>query len=193
MFKKTRFVVAALPLAAVLALAGCGSPQEQQSPASSTPASSSTANAADEMFAVMMIPHHEQAVEMSDMLLAKPDADPAVAELAQQVKDAQAPEIALMRGWLEDWGAEEAYDMGGMHHGDGMMSEDDMAALEAADGTEASRLYLEQMILHHEGAIDMAQAQLADGQDAEALVLAQTIVDTQSAEIAEMKRLLAQL
>lgn len=130
---------------------------------------------------------------MSDMLLAKPDADPAVAELAQQVKDAQAPEIALMRGWLEDWGAEEAYDMGGMHHGDGMMSEDDMAALEAADGTEASRLYLEQMILHHEGAIDMAQAQLADGQDAEALVLAQTIVDTQSAEIAEMKRLLAQL
>lgn len=150
-------------------------------------------NAADEMFATMMIPHHEQAVEMSDMILAKSDVDPRVLELAQQIKDAQQPEIDTMEGWLEDWGV-DGMDMGGMDHGgDGMMSEEDMAALEAATGPEAARLFLEQMILHHQGAIEMAEAELQDGKNADALALAQAVVDTQSAEITTMQDLLTQL
>lgn len=190
MFKKTRFLFAAtIPLAAVVALAGCSDTQTPDTSGTSETAEQ-TANSADEMFATMMIPHHEQAVEMSDMLLSKSDVSPEVAELAQQVKDAQAPEIELMRGWLEDWGVEESDDMGGMDHGDGMMSDDDMAALESADGAEASRLWLEQMILHHEGAIEMAEEELANGSDPEALKLAQAVVDSQSAEIDTMKQLL---
>lgn len=66
-------------------------------------------------------------------------------------------------------------------------------ALEAATGPEAARLFLEQMILHHQGAIEMAEAELQDGKNADALALAQAVVDTQSAEITTMQDLLTQL
>ena len=80
-----------------------------------------------------------------------------------------------------------------MDHGGGMMSGDDMAALEAATGAEASRLFLEQMTMHHEGAITMAQDEVDNGQNPDAIAMAQTIIDTQTAEIATMQELLAQL
>lgn len=75
----------------------------------------------------------------------------------------------------------------------GMMSEEDMAALDAAEGTEASRLYLEQMIRHHEGAVDMARDEVNDGQNPEAVALAEDIIDAQESEIAEMEQLLQNL
>ena len=74
-----------------------------------------------------------------------------------------------------------------------MMSEDDMEALEAADGAEASRLFLEQMIVHHEGAIMMAEAQLSMGRADAVGELAQRMLDDQTAEIAEMRQLLTEL
>lgn len=74
-----------------------------------------------------------------------------------------------------------------------MMSEDDLTALREAEGTAASRLFLEQMIMHHEGAVEMAQAQVDEGSDPEAVELAQTIIDAQTDEIQEMKDLLTAL
>lgn len=190
---------AAASIAAVLLLAGCsGTPSGTESSGSSSAPSagvSAEANAADEMFAAMMIVHHEQAIEMSDIILAKDGVDPAVAELAQKIKDAQGPEIDRMNDWLEAWGASGS-DMGGMDHGDGMggmMSEEDMAALEAADGPTASSLFLEQMIEHHEGAVEMAQTQVEDGQNPDAVELAQQIIDAQTAEIQEMQEMLENL
>lgn len=188
---------AALVLAGGLALAGCSSaaPTDHSSmpgmdhSASDAPASG--ANDADAMFAAMMIVHHEQAVEMSDLVLGTEGVDPRVADLAERIKAAQAPEIEKMQGWLDEWGVDAP--AGGMDHGDGMMSEGDMAALEAASGAEASRLFLEQMIVHHEGAITMAETQIADGQDADAVALAEDIVAAQGDEIAEMKEILATL
>ncbi|WP_324253907.1 DUF305 domain-containing protein [Microbacterium schleiferi] len=150
-------------------------------------------NTADSMFAMMMIPHHQQAVEMSDMLLGKSGVDQQVMDLAQQIKDAQAPEIDLMQSWLEAWGMSDAGGMDGMDMGDGMMSDGDMAVLESAEGADAARLFLEQMITHHEGAIEMAQAELADGVNPDAIALAQTIVDAQTTEIALMRDLLTQI
>ena len=70
---------------------------------------------------------------------------------------------------------------------------DDLAALESADGAEASQLFLEQMIVHHEGAVEMAQTQVDDGSNPDAVELAQTIIDAQTAEIQEMQDLLATL
>jgi uncharacterized protein (DUF305 family) len=125
---------------------------------------------------------------MSDVLLAKSDIDPEVADLAERIKAAQGPEIEQMKGWLDDWGVTEMPDT--MGHG-GMMDEGDMDALAAASGAEASRLFLEQMIEHHEGAIDMAEDALADGENADVLELARTIIDAQTAEIAEMQGMLA--
>lgn len=157
-------------------------------------------NDADVMFAQMMIPHHQQAVEMSEMLLAKDEIPAEVAEFAQKVIDAQGPEIERMNAMLTAWG-EDPVDMGdmgdmeGMDHGgmSGMMSEEDMAALEQAQGTEAARLYLEQMTAHHQGAIEMAQDEVEGGQTPQAVALAEKVVADQQAEITEMEQMLQEL
>ncbi|WP_448258371.1 DUF305 domain-containing protein [Microbacterium aurum] len=197
--KKFRWtVLTVVPLAVAVSLAGCayvggGSmPGMGQGGMMSPTSPSAQVNAADEMFVIMMIPHHEQAVEMSDTILGKDGIDDQVQALAQQIKDAQAPEIELMQSWLTNWGMSSSGDMSGMGHGDGMMSDGDMAALEAADGAEAARLFLEQMIVHHEGAIEMAQTELDAGANEEVIALAQTILEAQAAEIATMQNLLTQ-
>ena len=74
-----------------------------------------------------------------------------------------------------------------------MISEDDLSTLEASNGTEASRLFLERMILHHEGAVEMARTHVDDGSNTEAVELAQTIIDVQTTEIQEMEDLLTNL
>jgi uncharacterized protein (DUF305 family) len=74
---------------------------------------------------------------------------------------------------------------------DGMMSDEDMAALDAATGTEAERPFLEQMIQHHTGAIEMAQAEVEGGENPDAVAMAENIVSSQQAEIDYMKDLLA--
>ncbi|MBT2497799.1 DUF305 domain-containing protein [Agromyces sp. ISL-38] len=181
--------------AATLALSGCaGGMSGMDMSGSDAPADSKTSagtfNGADVTFAQMMIPHHEQAVEMSETLLAEDGIDDRVRDLATRIKDAQQPEIDQLKGMLSDWGQEES-DMGGMNHGDGMMSDDDMTALEDATGDDAARLFLEQMTVHHEGAIEMAQAEAADGENAEATKLAETIIAAQTDEIAVMKEMLA--
>ncbi|MBN9239586.1 MAG: DUF305 domain-containing protein [Micrococcales bacterium 70-64] len=178
-------------LATTLALAGCSMEGMDMgggtSPSSSTSSESSSANNADITFAMQMVAHHEQAIEMAQMVLDKDGVDPRVTELAQNIKDAQGPEIDTMNGWLDSWGASGSMD--GMDMG-GTMSDADMAALKAASGSEANKLFLEQMTVHHEGAIDMAKTELQTGQNADALALAQKIVDDQTAEIARMKDLL---
>jgi uncharacterized protein (DUF305 family) len=83
------------------------------------------------------------------------------------VRETGGRSIEQLQGWLEEWGADT--------------------------GADASRLFLEQMTVHHEGAITMAQDEVDNGQNADAVALAQTIVETQTAEIATMQELLAQL
>ena len=189
-------------LSLALVLTGCAdaSAPTGETTTSSDTSSTATANDADEMFVTMMIPHHQQAIKMADIVLTKDGLDPRVAELAQQIKDAQGPEMDLMLGWLENWGVEYDPDaMGGMDHGsmddsgDGMMSDEDMTALEEADATQASRLFLEQLIMHHQGAVDMARTALHDGQNQDVLDLAQQVIDDQTAEISTMQDLLNEL
>ena len=129
-FTKTlRLGLAAAAAVALTGLAGCASNDDPSSmpgmdhgSSSSAPAPSSSPAAptasgtpaagphddADVMFATMVIPHHQQAIEMSDMILAKDGIDAEVTELARKIKGAQAPEINQMRGWLVGWGATRA-------------------------------------------------------------------------------------
>ena len=139
----------------------------------------------DIMFAEMMIPHHEQAIEMSDLAL-KNSTNPEVLALAQKIKDAQAPEIEQMKSW----GASSMAHMG--HMMDGMLSYEEISELAAASGSEFDRLFLEGMIKHHEGAIDMAEM-VIDSKNAEVAALANAIIEAQRAEIATMKELLTGL
>ena len=207
-----------LALTTALALVGCGTGAEESTgtvpetaaPATSSAQATSTTSAsgeaiaaenndADVMFAQMMIPHHQQAVEMSEMLLAKDNIPDNVRDFAQGVVAAQGPEIERMNAMLTAWDEEpmmESDGMEGMDHGasmDGMMSEEDMQQLEDTQGTEAARLYLEQMTVHHEGAVDMARDEVDNGENPQAVALAQQVIEDQEAEIQEMKTMLQEL
>jgi uncharacterized protein (DUF305 family) len=137
----------------------------------------------DQMFASMMVPHHEQAIEISDLALAK-SSDIEILALAQEIKDAQSPEIEQMKTW--------GGSMMGSHAGhimEGMLSDDEMMELREATGTDFDRLFLIGMIKHHEGAIDMA-ATVVDSDNHEVSSLADSIIAGQRAEIERMKALL---
>ena len=213
----------AIALASALALAGCAGGTEENTDAAASEAAAGSAPAgatstaeasgsaaeispehddADVMFAQMMIPHHRQAVDMSEILLAKEDVPAEVRDFAQQVIDAQGPEIQRMEAMLSTWGQEptmsESGGSGGMDHGDhggmsGMMGEEDMQALQDAQGTEAARLYLEQMTAHHRGAVEMARDEADNGQNPQAVALAQDVISAQEAEITRMEQLLQEL
>ena len=150
--------------------------------------SSSQMVGSDAMFLQMMIPHHEQAVVMSDLALSI-SKDAEVLKLAKQIKDAQAPEIIKMQGWLSDAGLSEdpGHSMGnGMG---GMLSDSDLSALKGSTGKAFDKLFLAGMIAHHEGAIDMVMM-IENSQDSDVKRLGQDIVKSQTAEIELMKELL---
>lgn len=208
-----RFRILALTtgvIAAALVLTGCAStdgsmPGMDMGPGSGgmtstpAPAGQGSFNSADEVFLTTMIPHHEQAIKMADQILAKEGIDQRVVALAEQFKANQGPEIQTMKGWLEDWGI--PYDdsmsdmsgMPGMEPGDGMITEADIAALNAASGVEASKLFLESMISCRQGAIATAEIGLNDGQNADVAALAQQIIDAQNTQITTMQDILATL
>ncbi|WDZ90328.1 DUF305 domain-containing protein [Nocardiopsis sp. HUAS JQ3] len=191
-FRTRAFLAAPAALAAALFLASCdGGEASDPAPGSAEqPTAEQSAaefNDADVMFARMMIPHHEQAVEMSR--LAEDRAGEEVAALAAEIEAAQGPEIEQLRGMLDAWGVEPEGD--GEHHGmSGMMTEEQMAELERAEGEAFDTLFLELMIAHHRGAVQMAEDQLENGVDPEAGELAREVVDAQEAEIEEMESML---
>ena len=181
--RSLRLVVAAALSIAVLS--GCGAISERFG---SHQLSTGTADPADAMFAQMMIPHHEQAVEMSQLALTR-TTDAEVLALAREIAAAQQPEIDLMTAWLDAWGAPLMTDHSG-HDMAGMLSEDDLAALAALNGDAFDRAFLTGMIAHHEGALTMASP-VVDSQDPAVKKLAAEIIATQTTEIAEMRTMLA--
>ncbi len=195
-------VKAALIPAAALAVAACGGSDmpgmghgNNTTPASVAPGANF--NTADVQFAQMMIPHHQQAVEMAD-LAATRAADPEVKQLASAIKAAQQPEIDTMTGWLTAWkqpmaqpGGHNMPGMGGAMPG--MMSEQDMAALMAASGTDFDRQFTRMMIAHHNGAIQMARDEQKNGSNPDVKRLAVQIEQTQTAEVQQLQKILDRL
>jgi uncharacterized protein (DUF305 family) len=138
----------------------------------------------------MMIPHHEQAIDMSDMVLSEKGISAEVTALAKQIKAAQQPEIDLMNTWLESWGRMKMPETSHHSSANGTMTEEQMRELDEATGAEAQRLFLEGMIRHHQGAIKMAQAELASGENPDAIALAKNIAESQQKEVDTMTELL---
>ena len=206
-----RHLTAPALLASALVLTACGTDSTDTTGStgtaggstgtSSTAAPTIQGNDADIAFLTGMKPHHEQAVEMSEMVLAaNPPAEVAV--IAEQIKGAQGPEIEQITTMLAELGEDT---IGGGHsmgtgggtageagHG-GMMSDAMITELDAATGTEAARLYLQGMVEHHQGAIQASDKEIADGQYEPAIALAKTIKTAQTDEIAEMQALLTSL
>jgi uncharacterized protein (DUF305 family) len=146
------------------------------------------------MFAQMMIPHHRQAIQMSDLALSI-SKNTDVLRLARNIKAAQDPEIVEMQRWLSDSGAKEFTNDSMMDHGmpmQGMLSEESISALRAATGKEFDVLFLTGMIAHHQGAIAMVNM-IDENPNQEVKDLGDAIVRTQQAEISEMQKLLEKL
>jgi uncharacterized protein (DUF305 family) len=200
------FVAALAAVATVLLLSSCSSPESDghtdhqhgsESSAASTPTGQQPAafNDADVTFVTDMIPHHEQAVQMS-ALVPERSTDPAVIKLAADISAEQGPEIETMKAFLVKWkgGAAESQleghaGMEGMQM-PGMVDGGTMSKLQSLKGAEFDTLWLQSMIGHHEGAIGMSNTEIAGGANADAKKLAHEIVTTQQAEIGQMKKML---
>lgn len=232
-----RMLVAVGSAAAVVALvAGCTSDESDDNATTSATTSASVSasgtaeqggphNDADVEYVQMMIPHHEQAVEMAELVPSR-TGNPDIIALADQIEKAQGPEIEQMEGWLKAWGAPEpskaeapGATSDGMDHdgmegdgtsvpmqsmpttsmnsmpgmeggGHGMMSAEQMQALENAKDAEFDKMWLELMIAHHQGAVASSEQILQTGESEQVRQLAQQIVSSQQAEIAQMEALL---
>ncbi|MEW2131484.1 DUF305 domain-containing protein [Streptomyces sp. NPDC005435] len=181
-------------LSTALLLGACGSDRGDTGahPAHGPTATTAAHNTQDVTFAQAMIPHHQQALEMARLAAGRAKSA-QVKDLAARIEKAQDPEIRTMTGWLKSWG--EQLPMAGMDHSahtgmTGMMGADDMADLEKKKGAAFDSAFLSLMIRHHQGAVEMAGTEKAKGRYAPAKKLAGAVIDGQSAEIAEMRKLL---
>lgn len=141
----------------------------------------------DIMFAQMMIPHHQQAVDMGTLAETRA-SDPEVKALAAKIKGEQSPEIAQMKSWLTSANApmEMDHDMGM----DGMLDAEQITNLANSKGAAFDKLFLEAMIAHHKGAIQMAEM-VVSSNNAEAAALGKAIIESQTEQISFMESLLA--
>jgi uncharacterized protein (DUF305 family) len=193
---RTQVLAVVAAVATALAVSSCGTAarQDQGLPASATSAEQVAAhNADDVMFAQMMIPHHQQAVELAAMV---PDrsTNPDVIALAAKIAGEQQPEINTMKALLLQWDVnpDEMSHEGG-HAGmamAGMVDDATMVKLDNLKGADFDTLWLQSMTSHHEGAIAMAKTEIADGTSADMKTLARGIVSAQQAEIDQMKQML---
>lgn len=143
---------------------------------------------ADIMFLQMMIPHHQQAIDISNLAL-KSSADAELLALAKTIITGQSAEINQMKMWLKQAGASE--DMGHAMHGmGGMLDAAELSALAKASGKDFDTLWLNGMIGHHDGAIHMTQM-IEDASNPEIKAFGEAIVKDQSAQIVQMKKMLA--
>ncbi|MCH5644541.1 MULTISPECIES: DUF305 domain-containing protein [unclassified Gordonia (in: high G+C Gram-positive bacteria)] len=191
-----RSAVLAAALAATVAfgVAGCANSGSPAGPSSSTAVSQAAPhNDADVRFTTGMIPHHEQALDMADLVTGRTGNAELIA-LATAIKGAQQPEIDQMTARLRSWGVEpptgDHAGHGGHQAMPGMMSAAEMSAMRTASGEQFDRLWLQAMIRHHEGAVAMADTELREGSDPASKTLAAQIKSAQQREIAQMRRML---
>ena len=191
---------AALVVTSAIGVAACG-----DDAAPSVQVSATEHNDADVEFASDMLQHHAQALSMVDLTRGRP-IDPEVQRLAEQIRDAQAPEIETFTDWLTEWGEDipptmrdhvnaghgspdASESMEDLDHGamPGMMTAEEMDELEDSSGSDFQVMWLEMMIEHHTGAVEMARTEQEDGRYEPAVDLAGEIAESQTAEIETMQ------
>ncbi|CAL9560660.1 hypothetical protein SUDANB121_04647 [Nocardiopsis dassonvillei] len=197
-----------------------GAPGESSSPATADQiaalAEEQGHNEADVVYLVQMIEHHAQALEMADLAPGRHQRE-GIGGIAERIGAAQEPEITAMESWLEtnvfgparENPAHQNFcglEGDGTHHGEGevpacdlqvdhadmpgMVSEEDMDRLEAAEGDEFDRLFVELMSAHHRGAVTMAEEVLENGKDQTVMKMANDLIAEQNTEIERMEAVL---
>jgi uncharacterized protein (DUF305 family) len=199
--RSTRIAAVLVALFAALLLTACSGSDDKTDTAKADESVSTPAppgfNADDYAFATNMIPHHQQAIELA-ALAPEHSTDKDLIALAAKISAEQDPEIKALRVFLVQWdenpddNASHGDHGGDAGHGSmaGMVDDATMAKLQSLKGAEFDTLWLQSMIGHHEGAIAMAKAEVAKGQNVDTKRMAQTIIDSQQAEIDQMKKML---
>lgn len=145
-------------------------------------------NQVDVQFLIEMIHHHEQAIEMAELVPDRSDREELL-DLAAAVEDVQRAEIEQMEDWLREAGVDPEVHADHDHDDmEGMLSDEEMAELEAMTGHEFDVAFVEGMIYHHEGAIEMTELVFEYAGDDRVVELAGEVVEVQEAEIDEMQR-----
>jgi len=200
---------------ALAATMACGGTQSAATPAAANRGAVASAagtagakpagpNEADVYFMTGMIPHHAQAVVMAGWAPSH-GARSDVAILCERIVVGQRDEIGLMQMWLSDQGqpvpdaksTRMKMTMGGMEHEmlmSGMLTDEEMAQLDRARGSEFDRLFLIGMIKHHQGAVDMVNdlfKAYGAAQDEVVFKFASDVFADQSTEIDRMNKMLA--
>ncbi len=207
-------------MAAAFVVSGCTADEPPATPASSAPVivpgkpgeqagtpapgqvQRDLPNEADVEYMTMMIPHHQQAKVMTDLVPGK-TANEQIRAIAGRISVAQDGEVAMMRTWLSDRGKPVPGEGHSGHEGHGgghdhalmpgMATEAQLSELRAAGGPAFEKMFLDLMIAHHQGALTMAEAQLGKGVEIKAQEMAQEVITGQSAEIERMKTLRAKI
>ncbi|MER6961661.1 DUF305 domain-containing protein [Streptomyces sp. NPDC000618] len=214
--RRAPLVSAALLLA--LALAGCDSGPDTKSGAAKGPSASgpsviapgkpgeanrtlsaqdaaeqraddNTPNSADVSYAQMMIEHHTQALEMTELVPDRAESGD-VERLALRISAAQGPEIEAMKGWLTTHGKKTTSDEHTHALMPGMATEAQLTKLRAARGKAFDALFLTLMITHHEGALTMATDVKAQGNNVQVEEMADDVIAQQTSEITRMRGML---
>lgn len=148
-------------------------------------------NSADVSYARMMIQHHAQALEMTELAPDRAESSKIV-KLAERIAAAQQPEIKAMQGWLKSHDKAERDDGHGHDHATmpGMATQAQLKQLRAADGKAFDQLFLTLMITHHQGAITMSTELKGQGNNIRMEEMADDVVAQQTSEIGRMRDLM---
>lgn len=141
------------------------------------------------MFAQMMIPHHKQAISISETALKK-SQNQEILKLSRQIKNLQSSEVSQLTYWLK--ATDSSMTMDHDMKMSGMLTVKELASLKRLTGTQFDRTFLQLMIKHHQGALEMLDL-ISDSKNMEAKALAKAIKSAQSKEITSMKLLLKKL
>jgi uncharacterized protein (DUF305 family) len=208
---RASLVTAALAVA-VLALAGCdsgsgtksgkaggpsviapGKPGEAAETLSAQDAAKQRAdddspNSADFAYARMMIGHHTQALEMTE-LAPKQARSGRLKRLAARIAAAQGPEITTMKSWLKTHNGQRTVTEHEHAAMPGMATEAQLKKLRTAKGKAFDKLFLKLMISHHDGAITMATDVKAQGNNIQIEEMADDVIAQQTSEINRMREM----
>lgn len=145
-------------------------------------------NSADLAYARMMIEHHAQAIEITELVPQRAESRP-VKLLAERIAAAQRPEISAMQGWLKDNGGDDKATGHAHEPMPGMATEAQLAKLRAAKGKAFDELFLTVMITHHEGAVTMATDVKGQGNNVRIEEMADDVIAQQTTEINRMREM----
>ncbi|WP_370946994.1 DUF305 domain-containing protein [Amycolatopsis sp. cg5] len=167
--------------AGLLTLTGCG--------AGGPAAPATEFNPTDVMFLQMMIPHHQQGIDIA-RLAKEHHLRPEIQVLANAIDVTQVNEVADMKAWLEGWAqpptADAAPDAHAHHGGNRLTPPDEVAELKAAKPEEFEKLFVNILTAHQHNAVELAQTEAAGGAAFKTKDLANRIIQSRTGEIKQL-------